>query len=75
MFLKYRERRKDGKVQRSWSIVESRRYARHEVAHRYVLHLGEIPNAGVALLLARLNLVPPLQPPPKIRAPAGQEPV
>lgn len=26
MFLKCRERRKDGKVHRSWSVVESRRY-------------------------------------------------
>lgn len=42
MFLKCRERRKDGKVHRSWSIVESRRYARNKVAHRHVLYLGEI---------------------------------
>lgn len=42
MFLKCRERRKDGKTHRSWSIVESRRYARNKVAHRHVLYLGEI---------------------------------
>ncbi len=42
MFLKCRERRKDGKVHRSWSIVESRRYAGKKVAHRHVLYLGEI---------------------------------
>ncbi len=42
MFLKCRERRKDGKTHRSWSIVESRRYAGHKVAHRHVLYLGEI---------------------------------
>jgi hypothetical protein len=42
MFLKCRERRKDGKIHRSWSIVESRRYARDKVAHRHVLYLGEI---------------------------------
>ena len=42
MFLKCRERRKDGKVHRNWSIVESRRYADGKVAHRHVLYLGEI---------------------------------
>jgi hypothetical protein len=42
MFLKCRFRRKDGKVHRSWSIVESRRYAGNKVAHRHVLYLGEI---------------------------------
>lgn len=42
MFLKCRTRRKDGKTHRSWSIVESRRYAGNKVAHRPVLYLGEI---------------------------------
>lgn len=42
MFLKCRERRKDGKTHRSWSIVESRRDAGNKVAHRHVLYLGEI---------------------------------
>lgn len=42
MFLKCRLRRKDGKTHRSWSIVESRRYAGNKVAHRHVLYLGEI---------------------------------
>lgn len=42
MFLKCRQRRKDGKVHRSWSVVESRRYAGNKVAHRHVLYLGEI---------------------------------
>ncbi len=42
MFLKCRERRKDGKTHRSWSIVESRRYGGGKVAHRHVLYLGEI---------------------------------
>jgi hypothetical protein len=42
MFLKCRVRRKDGKTHRSWSIVESRRYAGNKVAHRHVLYLGEI---------------------------------
>ncbi len=42
MFLKCRERHKDGKTHRSWSIVESRRYGGNKVAHRQVLYLGEI---------------------------------
>jgi hypothetical protein len=42
MFLKCSVRRKDGKTHRSWSIVESRRYARGKVAQRHVLYLGEI---------------------------------
>jgi hypothetical protein len=42
MFLKCRERRKDGKTDRSWSIVEGRRYSGNKVAHRHVLYLGEI---------------------------------
>lgn len=42
MFLKCRTRHKDGKTHRSWSIVESRRYAGNKVAHRHVLYLGEI---------------------------------
>jgi len=42
MFLKCRRRKKDGKIHRSWSIVESRRYAGNKVAHRHVLYLGEI---------------------------------
>jgi hypothetical protein len=42
MFLKCRERHKDGKTHRSWSIVESRRHTGGKVAHRHVLYLGEI---------------------------------
>lgn len=42
MFLKCRHRRKDGKIHRSWSIVESRRYSGGKVAHRHVLYLGEL---------------------------------
>jgi Transposase DDE domain len=42
MFLKCRERRKDGKVHRSWSIVESRRHEDGKVSHRHVLYLGEL---------------------------------
>jgi transposase len=45
MFLKCRQRRKDGKVHRNWSIVESRRYGGGKVAHRHVLYLGELNDA------------------------------
>lgn len=42
MFLKFRERRKDGKVHRTWSVAESRRYPGGKLAHRHLLYLGEI---------------------------------
>lgn len=42
MFLKCSQRRKDGKVHRSWSVVESHRYADGKVAQRHVLYLGEL---------------------------------
>lgn len=41
MHLKCRIRRKDGKIHRSWSIVESRRVG-GRVVHRHVLYLGEV---------------------------------
>jgi hypothetical protein len=42
MFLKCRQRHKNGKTHRSWSIVESRRYGGGKVTHRHVWYLGEI---------------------------------
>ena len=42
MFLKCSERRKNGKVHRSWSVVESHRYAGGKIAQRHVIYLGEI---------------------------------
>ena len=42
MFLKCSVRRKNGKEHRSWSVVESCRYAGGKVAQRHVLYLGEI---------------------------------
>ena len=42
MFLKCSERRKNGKVHRSWSVVESQRYAGGKVAQKHVLYLGEL---------------------------------
>jgi hypothetical protein len=42
VFLKCSQRHKDGKVHRSWSVVESRRLGGGKVAQRHVLYLGEI---------------------------------
>jgi hypothetical protein len=42
MFLKCSERRKNGKVHRSWSVVESRRFPGGKVAQQHVLYLGEL---------------------------------
>ena len=42
MFLRAKTRKKDGKVHRYWSVVESRRTADNRVLQRQVLYLGEI---------------------------------
>ncbi len=42
MYLKCNRRKKDGKVHRYWSIVESRRTSSGRVVQRQVLYLGEI---------------------------------
>lgn len=42
MFLRANQRRKNGKLHRYWSIVESRRLAGGTPAQRQVLYLGEI---------------------------------
>jgi hypothetical protein len=42
VFLKCSQRRKNGKVHRSWSVVESRRFAGGKIAHQHVLYLGEL---------------------------------
>ncbi len=42
MFLKCSQRRKNGKVHRSWSVVESGRFPGGKVAQRHVLYLGEL---------------------------------
>ncbi len=49
MFLKCSERRKDGKIHRSWSVVESWRYAGGKVAQHHVLYLGEINDSQVVI--------------------------
>ena len=42
MFLKCNKRKKDGKLHRYWSVVESYRLANGSVGKRQVLYLGEI---------------------------------
>ena len=42
MFLRQKIRRKDGKEQRSFSVVENKRVAGGRVVQRHVLYLGEI---------------------------------
>jgi len=42
MFLKCNQRKKDGKIHRYWSVVESYRLANGNTAKRQVLYLGEI---------------------------------
>jgi hypothetical protein len=42
MFLRAKSRKKDGKTQRYWSVVESRRVSGGSVVQRQVLYLGEL---------------------------------
>jgi hypothetical protein len=42
MFLRYTERRKNGKTHQYWSVVENRRLDNGRVVQRHVLYLGEI---------------------------------
>ena len=42
MFLRYTQRKKDGKLHRYWSIVENHRGEGRRVVQRQVLYLGEI---------------------------------
>jgi hypothetical protein len=42
MFLRHKNRHKDGKEHRYWSIVENRRVAGGRTVQRHVLYLGEI---------------------------------
>ena len=42
MFLKCNQRKKDGKIHRYWSVVESYRLANGKIAKRQILYLGEI---------------------------------
>ena len=48
MFLRANTRKKDGKVHRYWSVVESRRTADDRVLQRQVLYLGEVNDSQKA---------------------------
>jgi transposase len=48
MFLRCHHRKKDGKLHRYWSIVESRRVAGGQPVQRQVLYLGEISDSQEA---------------------------
>ena len=48
MFLRCHERRKNGKLHRYWSVVESRRIAGGDPVQREVLYLGEINDSQEA---------------------------
>jgi len=48
MFLRYTQRKKDGKLHRYWSIVENRRGEGRRVLQRQVLYLGEINDSQKA---------------------------
>ncbi|MEZ5325272.1 MAG: hypothetical protein R3F19_09430 [Verrucomicrobiales bacterium] len=71
MFLKCNQRKKDGKIHRYWSIVESYRLANGNTAKRQVLYLGEIndsqKSAWCKSIAARMGLALPQQPPPSLR--------
>jgi transposase len=45
LFLRGHERRKDGKTNTYWSLVENRRYAGGRVVQRHVLYLGRLTPA------------------------------
>ncbi len=45
LFLRSHERRKDGKVNTYWSLVENRRCADGRVVQRHVLYLGKLTDA------------------------------
>ena len=48
MFLRHKQRRKDGKEHRYWSIVENRRVSGGRTVQRHVLYLGEINDSQQA---------------------------
>ena len=48
MFLRYTQRKKDGKLHRYWSIVENHRGEGRRVIQRQVLYLGEINDSQKA---------------------------
>lgn len=59
MFLRYKNRRKDGKDHRYWSIVENRRTADGRVVQRQVLYLGEINDSQRGAWCRTIQVVDP----------------
>jgi hypothetical protein len=57
MFLRAKNRRKDGKNHRYWSIVENRRVADGRVVQRQVLYLGEINDSQKAAWCRTIKVV------------------
>lgn len=47
MFLRSCTRKKNGKLHRSWSVVENKRLHNGRVVQRHVLYLGELSQKSV----------------------------
>ena len=56
MFLRYTNRKKDGKEHRYYSVVENRRLSTGKMAQRTVLYLGEINDSQQAAWLKTLDV-------------------
>lgn len=56
MFLRYTNRKKDGKQHRYFSVVENRRLSTGKMAQRTVLYLGEINDSQQAAWLKTLDV-------------------
>src|SRR5688572_33161865 len=56
MFLRYTNRKKDGKDHRYFSVVENRRLSTGKMAQRTVLYLGEINDTQQAAWLKTLDV-------------------
>ena len=56
MFLRYTNRKKDGKDHRYFSVVENRRLSSGKMAQRTVLYLGEINDSQQAAWLKTLDV-------------------
>jgi hypothetical protein len=82
MFLRSTRRKTNGKTHVYWNIVENKRVADGRTVQRQALYLGDHdgrellltrytqPEPDLQLLITRMKLVLPAQPPPKISADA-----
>jgi len=59
MFLRVKQRKKNGKTHRYWSIVENRRVADGRVVQRHVLYLGELNDAQRAGWIHAIKAISP----------------